>query len=441
MLDINVGIILEERLQLQRQPLMKIFSTPFGRSNIPADSTQNETNSTQNSFYKAFRECLTSFTFDFIGLLAGFIFTLFLDIFMLAPWIIAVYPAILTARGALVGIFTGRLSTSLHIGTIYPKFAGNTRAFHILVDTTVVMNLIVSFLMSLIAMAFDFLFWGAEVGNFIDIMLNVIATMALGLTIFIPTACISFLSFKAGLDPDVVVYPIMSSVADALITIYYALIVAIFFLSGSIGRAVVITINIFYLALTALIVLRNIHDGEFIKGIKEILLTLIIVAFIVNVTGTFLGRISAIIEERREVYTVYPSLIDMIGDVGSVIGSTATTRLALGLINPSLRELKKLREHILGSWLSSLIILTTLSATSLVLNGLFETTHFAWLTSILIIVDIIAVSLILCISFLVSILTFKRSLDPDNFVIPIESSLADSITTLSLLLALLLIPG
>ena len=32
----------------------------------------------------------------------------------------------------------------------------------------------------------------------------------------------------------------------------------------------------------------------------------------------------------------------------------------------------------------------------------------------------------------------KKGLDPDNFVIPIESTLADSITTIALLIALFL---
>ncbi|UCE97005.1 MAG: magnesium transporter [Candidatus Bathyarchaeota archaeon] len=42
------------------------------------------------------------------------------------------------------------------------------------------------------------------------------------------------------------------------------------------------------------------------------------------------------------------------------------------------------------------------------------------------------------LTYLVSILTFKRGLDPDNFVIPVESSLADSVTSIALFVALLL---
>jgi cation transporter-like permease len=47
--------------------------------------------------------------------------------------------------------------------------------------------------------------------------------------------------------------------------------------------------------------------------------------------------------------------------------------------------------------------------------------------------------MITLITFAVGYLTYKKGLDPDNFVIPIESSLADSITTGALFFALLVI--
>jgi cation transporter-like permease len=48
----------------------------------------------------------------------------------------------------------------------------------------------------------------------------------------------------------------------------------------------------------------------------------------------------------------------------------------------------------------------------------------------------IAGAIIVIVSYMVAILTYRKGLDPDNFVIPIESSLADSITTMSLFLVL-----
>ncbi|MEM1514707.1 MAG: magnesium transporter [Candidatus Bathyarchaeia archaeon] len=358
---------------------------------------------------------------------------------MLAPWIISVYPTILTAKGVIAGLLAGRLGTALHIGTIYPRFTSNTRVFHNLFDAIIVVNLIASLLMSSISVIFGMFFWGIKIGNIIEIILNVIATMTLGLTISFITVYISFLSFRFGWDPDIVVYPVISSTADAIITIYYGLVITMSFLLSSLGRIIIVAIDIICLALVAITILRNIYEREFIKSIKEILLTLLIVAFLVNVTGTFLERISTIIEKRREIYTVYPVLIDMIGDVGSVIGSTATTRLALGLIDSTAKDLGRLKEHIFSSWFSSIIILTVLSAVSLTLNNMLKPPYFAELILILLIVDVIAIPLIIIISYLVSILTFRRGLDPDNFVIPIESSLSDNIATASLLLAILIL--
>jgi cation transporter-like permease len=50
-----------------------------------------------------------------------------------------------------------------------------------------------------------------------------------------------------------------------------------------------------------------------------------------------------------------------------------------------------------------------------------------------------AASCIILISYAVAILTYQKGLDPDNFEIPIESALADSITSIALLTAILLV--
>jgi mgtE-like transporter len=75
----------------------------------------------------------------------------------------------------------------------------------------------------------------------------------------------------------------------------------------------------------------------------------------------------------------------------------------------------------------------------LAINGLFSLSSFLNLIFVLLIANVIAVAAIVLLSYSISILTFKRGLDPDNFVIPIESSFADSITSIALLVALLIV--
>ena len=139
---------------------------------------------------------------------------------------------------------------------------------------------------------------------------------------------------------------------------------------------------------------------------------------------------------------VYPAVIDTIGDVGSVVGSIATTRLALGMLSSSFKSIMKNTPEIVGGWLSSAVWFILFSLIS------FYSTHRAivfqeWLSllSVLLTLNILAAPIMAVISYGVAVLTYRKGLNPDNFVIPIESSLSDSITTISLFVALSLFGG
>jgi mgtE-like transporter len=388
---------------------------------------------------KFLREALIAFSFNIGGILAGFTVASHLNVFQLSPWAIAVYPAILTARGVISGLFSGRLSTALHIGTIHPRLRGNTKNFYMLFKSIVVITLETSVAMSLVSMIFGGLFWGIAFAAFSDILIVISATMILGLTNSLVTIEIAFISFKKGLDPDVIVYPVMSTVADIVITLCYVFTLNLFFLSGFVGRYIVIFLGVAFITLVLDVLPRCIHDQGFVKTIKESFLTVVFVAFIVNVTGTILKGISEIVGRRKEIYTVYPALIDTVGDVGSVVGSTATTKLALGLLKPSFHAMRNHATRILTTWTASIIMFILYSTIALFTQGTFILHVFLGFASLLLITNIIAVFAIILISYAIAILTFKKGLDPDNFVIPIESSLADSITSIALLLALFLV--
>jgi mgtE-like transporter len=159
----------------------------------------------------------------------------------------------------------------------------------------------------------------------------------------------------------------------------------------------------------------------------------------VNVTGTILRRISVFAANRREIYTVYPALISMVSDVGSVVGSTATTKLALGLLTPAFSSIRHHAKNIFSAWTASIIMFILLAASALAIHGLFSLPVFYSFLYALLITNIAAVAAIIVLSYAVSILTFKKGLDPGNFVIPIESAFSASLTSIALLTALLLI--
>jgi len=390
------------------------------------------------SFMRLLKETSLAYIFDIGGLLAGFMVASQLGIFLLSPWAIAIYPAILSAKGVIGGLLSGRLSTALHLGTIHPRFLKNTPSFYKLFEALVVITLATSVAMSSIAIVFGTLFWGITFADFPAILSVVMATMAIGLLLSLITIKVAFVSFKRGLDPDIVVYPIMSTVADIFITLFYIAVISLFF-AGYLGSWITAAIALAFGFLVLYILPKNMHEVNFIKTVKESMTTMLLVAFVVNVTGTVLKQISYFVSNRKEIFTVYPALIDTIGDVGSVVGSTATTKLALGLLTPSLASMRSHAKNIFSAWSASLIVFVILAVLSLAINGVFSLPSFLSLISVLLIANVIAVTAIVLLSYSISILTFKKGLDPDNFVIPIESSFADSVTSIALLVALLLI--
>ena len=374
------------------------------------------------------------------GLIAGFFVVSQLGLFDKYPWALPLYAAILSAKGVISGLLSGRLGTALHLGTIYPRFFNNTKSFYKLIHEIVVMTFFVGIVMTSLSVIVGSAFWGVTLAESLDGVIVVLATMALGLTLTLVTIKVAFVTFNRGLDPDIVVYPIMSTAADVFITFCYILVLTIFDLFSLGGKIVMVVMVILHLAVVLYSVAIDRSDHEFRKNLRESLVTMFFVSVIVNITGTVLKNIRNVVEEKAgEIITVLPALVDMVGDVGSVVGSTATTKLALGLLRPSLTSIRNHARTIVSAWAASIVMFIVLSILSPALNGTLSISTFINILTILMLANIIAVIGIVLLSYGISILTFQRGLDPDNFVIPIESSFADSLMSIALLISLVLV--
>jgi mgtE-like transporter len=388
--------------------------------------------SNRRGVFAAFRETLLAFTFDIGGLAAGFFVASQLGVFQLSSWAIAVYPAILGVKGVLQGLLTRRLGTALHLGIVYPRFTNNTKSFYKLLSGTIVTTLVISVVMSMISMVFGSILWGASPADSLGIVSVVVASMSLGLLLSFVITKVAFVSFKRGLDPDIIVYPIMSTVADIFITFCFVIVF-------NTGFYVLLTIIIAHLILALYLLTKYIGEKDFRRNLRESLPTLLFVSVIANVTGTVLKNISAFVGVRKEVYTAYPALGDTVGDVGSIISFTATTRLALGLLRPSLSSIVHHMRTVASTWAASIVVFITIALLAPLINGVFLLSTFVNLLEVLLLANVLAVFATVFLSYGLSIITFQKSLDPDNFVVPILSALADTLVTVALLGALLLV--
>jgi mgtE-like transporter len=195
-------------------------------------------------------------------------------------------------------------------------------------------------------------------------------------------------------------------------------------------------LDLVFIVFVVYILVKNFNETKFTKTIREFLLTLVFVTLIANVTGSFLTKISG----KGKIIAVYPSIITTVGGVGSIIGSTVTTKLALGIATPSFSSIKKHSSEIEGAWLASIVMFVLYAILpSFVVGGVQTAGNVTKFIIQILTTNILAVSAMVSIAYTVAILTFRRGWNPDNFVIPIESSLADTVTTAAALIALAII--
>jgi mgtE-like transporter len=386
-------------------------------------------------------QSLLSLSFDIIGLLTGTLLVLYLGVLSIgeAPWALFLFPGILSVRGAVGGLFSGHLGTGLHLGTIKPVLTKNTKDFQTLLRVVITLALVSGVSVGVGTWVFGLFLWNATVIDFVPLMAVILATMALSVVFVSPlTMVFSVFSFRRGLDPDVVVYPVTSPVSDIINTSCYVLSLSLFFLFGSFGRYLIWALDIVFVCFVVYVFAKNVFNKNFVNIIREFLLTLLFVTVIVNVTGSLLNKITGI-ASGTVIYAVYPAIIATIGGVGSIIGSTATTKLALGLIKPSISSIKEHMNEIGGAWIASLIMFGLYAVLALFISGTSTLGNFVTFSGQLLLTNVLAVSIMLFIAYAVAIFTFRRGWNPDNFVIPIESSLADTLTTAAVIIALALI--
>lgn len=178
----------------------------------------------------------------------------------------------------------------------------------------------------------------------------------------------------------------------------------------------------------------------FKKIFKESIIIVIISSLLGLISGTILSSNEEIIYSIPIILLILPSLNSIIGDISTVLISRLTTHLYIGTIPPKVQKSDRLKEDFLGlliTVLFSLVILIFLGyiigiATSIKIINPF-------ILILIICITIISIFGIMFVSmFIASIFIFNRGKDPNNFLIPFVTSLADFLTP-SLLIVFIII--
>ncbi|NHJ25733.1 MAG: hypothetical protein EAX89_14220 [Candidatus Lokiarchaeota archaeon] len=173
---------------------------------------------------------------------------------------------------------------------------------------------------------------------------------------------------------------------------------------------------------------------------KRIITESIIIVIISSTIGIFTGSVLTINLEILYgfpiITIILPALNSLTGDISTVLISRLTTHLYIGIIPPKVQKSHRLIQDFIGLFgtiLLSLVALILLGYGFVLILGVAIINPLLIILSISLTVFLLFIVMFITL-FISAIILFKKGKDPNNFLIPFTTSLADFLTPLLLMI-------
>ena len=375
-------------------------------------------------------------------LIAGLILgkmTFFLETF---PGLLVIIPGAIGMRGNIFGSFASRLSTNLHIGILSPKFEFSEQ-LNYNIFSSFVLTLVLSLFLGIVAKILCILFNQPSISLMDFILISVIAGVISNMIMLPITMLVSFKSFEHGWDPDNITSPIIAAFGD-LFTLP-AIILSVFILTALnfnfIFKSAVLVAILIAVVVSFIYCYRLSDETHTI--LKQSTPVLLLCSFLGGAAGGILNSAVETLLTNPSLLTLLPLFSGESGSLISILGARLSSGLHSGLVEP----FKKPK----GEAVHNFVICFILAVVVFPLIGLLaEGSSYALgvvgvgfdkIIEISTLAGLILVTVMVIVVYYVSITSYNRNLDPDNIVIPISTSITDSISSLILISVSLLLLG
>ena len=356
------------------------------------------------------------------------------------PGLMVIIPGAIGMRGNIFGSFGSRLSTHLHIGTLSPEF----KRSDILTEnitSSIILTMVLSVLLGIIAKAVCIIFNFPSISLFDFVLISFIAGLISSIVMLPITMFISLKSFENGWDPDNITTPLIAAFGDFFTL--PAIVAAIHIVQFVTLVPIVEKILFALVIISTVVALAAGYTSD--KEIRNIVRQSTPVLFVCSILGTLAGGILngsiTTLLKSQTLLTLVPLFSGESGGLVSVLSARLSSGLHSGLIDADLKPGKVTLENFSIVIFLSLIMFPIIGFLAEASTTVLGNAGVNYLNAILIslIAGMIVVGVMLLIVFYISTISYRKGLDPDNIVIPLSTSLTDSISTLVLVVVSLII--
>ncbi|MGH9000178.1 MAG: magnesium transporter [Acidimicrobiia bacterium] len=354
------------------------------------------------------------------------------------PGLLLLVPAAIGMRGNIFGALGSRLGTAIRTGTFVLSRRTDTlvgQNITAAVALSLVISLLLAFLAKLVAIGFG-LPGTISVPEFV--VISVVGGALSSVVVLAITVAVAEASVRRGWDLDNVAAPIVTAAGDVatLPALYLAtlLVDRSWLTDGIAGVCIAGAFAVLVLALRS-------KRVAFRRIIRESL-PILAVAGVVDVVA------GLTIEKRLDGFLTFPALLILIppfleasGALGGILTSRVSTKLHLGLVEPSRFSLRPVGEDVLLTVVYAIpvffLVGVSTDLASLVTGraspGVLDMIGVAMLAGTF------ATAAALVVAYYGAAAAYRFGLDPDNFGIPVVTSSLDLLGAYSIVIALVML--
>ena len=265
---------------------------------------------------------------------------------------------------------------------------------------------------------------------YLFLLVPTVACMLAVITSIPLTSYIAILTFNRGLDPDILVYPILASINDIVVTSFFVGVIFLVLWGGIYFSALV------FMFITILVVVGYIgsmmrDDRFFQKTLREGTFVVIISSIFGGINGVLLSNLGPSLASKPGLMTLYPALTNSLGNIGSILGSKMTTSIALGYSRSFTEELRESGRSIIEIEVPAAFMYVVFGVVAYLMSfGQGASLGFLVVTSLS--CNLLSFGLVSLFSLWSAHVSFERGLNPDNIVIPAITSLSDTTATVAI---------
>jgi len=375
---------------------------------------------------KVLRETFIALFICAIGdLIAGLLLSGMTDVFSILPGLLVLIPGAIGMRGNIFGALGSRLGSNLHIGILSPELK-KSKILNQNIISAIILTIIMSIFLAFMAKGFCILV-GFESISLVDFtVVSVLGGIFSGALLLPATILISIKSYENGWNPDNVTTPLIAAAGDlfTIPSILLAVQILLWIRNGFIETF----LFLIFIVIGIIGFIIGIKGGYHLKKIiKHSTPTLFLSSIFGTTAGTVLNSTFSTILNNPSILTLVPLFSGESGDLVSILGARLSSGLHIGSIKASLKPTPEtLRNFGIIITLALIIypligLLAHLAATSMGIPSIGTEKMVLISTS----AGLLLTPVMILIGFFLSIITYRKGLDPDNIVIPLSTSLTD----------------